>query len=94
MRRWPCSMKTTKPTRMQPIAMMERKTTQPPPSLELSLMAHSELGKPEAMEVKISRDMPLPMPRSVISSPSHMMIEVPATITMTMNTMALVSTLG
>ena len=30
------------------------------------------------MPVKISSDMPLPMPRSVICSPSHMMNAVPA----------------
>ena len=29
--------------------------------------------------------MPLPMPRSVISSPSHMMIAVPAVIVMTIS---------
>ena len=36
------------------------------------------LGKEEAMEVKISRDIPLPTPRSVICSPIHMMTVVPA----------------
>ncbi len=36
------------------------------------------------IEVKISRDMPLPTPRSVINSPSHMITAVPAVITMTM----------
>ena len=30
------------------------------------------------IEVKIISDMPLPIPRSVISSPSHMMMPVPA----------------
>ena len=34
--------------------------------------------------VKISIDMPLPMPRSVISSPSHMITAVPAVIVITM----------
>ena len=34
--------------------------------------------------VKISTDMPLPTPRSVISSPSHMMTAVPAVMQMTM----------
>ena len=34
--------------------------------------------------VKISTDMPLPTPRSVISSPSHMMTAVPAVMVMTM----------
>ena len=44
------------------------------------LIAQSAVGKPAAIEVKISSDMPLPMPRSVISSPSHMMTPVPAVI--------------
>ena len=34
--------------------------------------------------VKIRIDMPLPMPRSVTSSPSHMITAVPAVIVMTM----------
>ena len=34
--------------------------------------------------VKMRIDMPLPMPRSVISSPNHMMTAVPAVIVMTM----------
>ena len=33
------------------------------------------------MDVKISSDIPLPMPRSVMSSPSHMMTPVPAIMT-------------
>ena len=39
------------------------------------------------IEVKISSDMPLPMPRSVMSSPSHMMTAVPAVIVRTIVTM-------
>ena len=39
------------------------------------------------IEVKISSDMPLPMPRSVMSSPSHMMTPVPAVIVRTMTAM-------
>ena len=35
--------------------------------------------------VKIMIDMPLPMPRSVISSPSHMITAVPAVIVMTIS---------
>ena len=35
-------------------------------------------GRPATMPAKISRLMPLPMPRSVICSPSHMMKAVPA----------------
>ncbi len=44
----------------------------------LVLIAHSEVGKRAAIWVKISSDMPLPMPRSVTSSPSHMITPVPA----------------
>ena len=35
------------------------------------------------IEVKISSDMPLPTPRSVMSSPSHMITAVPAVIVAT-----------
>ena len=45
---------------------------------------HSEVGKRATTWVKIRIDMPLPMPRSVISSPSHMITAVPAVIVMTM----------
>src|SRR5258705_12550448 len=38
----------------------------------------------EMMGVKIRTDMPLPTPRSVISSPSHMMTAVPAVMQRTM----------
>ena len=39
-----------------------------------------------AIEVKISTDMPLPIPFSVSSSPSHMIIAVPAVRAMTSTT--------
>jgi len=42
------------------------------------LRLHSALGKVAAIWVKMSTDMPLPTPRSVISSPIHMMMLVPA----------------
>jgi len=51
-------------------------------------IAHRELGNCAAIEVKIRRDMPLPMPRSVTSSPIHMMRPVPAVIVTTMSMMA------
>ena len=35
------------------------------------------LGRPTTMPAKMISDMPLPMPRSVICSPSHMMNAVP-----------------
>jgi hypothetical protein len=34
-------------------------------------MVPAALGRPETMPAKISSEMPLPMPRSVICSPSH-----------------------
>ena len=37
------------------------------------------LGRPEIIEAKISSEMPLPMPRWVISSPIHISRIVPAT---------------
>ena len=40
-------------------------------------------GKPAAMEVKISRDMPLPTPFSVIRSPNHMTMRHPVVRAMT-----------
>ena len=42
--------------------------------------------------VKIISDMPLPTPRSVISSPSHMMTAVPAVMVMTI--VVMVNTVG
>ncbi len=36
------------------------------------------VGRPTTMPAKISKLMPLPIPRSVICSPSHMMNVVPA----------------
>ena len=38
---------------------------------------HRAAGKVATTWVKIRIDMPLPMPRSVICSPSHMMTAVP-----------------
>ena len=46
------------------------------------------------IEVKISSDMPLPTPRSVMSSPSHMITAVPAVMTMTMTMMSRAFWLG
>ena len=36
-------------------------------------------GKPDTMPAKISSEMPLPTPRSVICSPSHIMNKAPVT---------------
>ncbi len=43
-------------------------------------------GMRAAMPAKISSDMPLPMPRSVTSSPIHITSAAPAVITSTMTT--------
>ncbi len=43
-------------------------------SLKVSIMA---AGKRATMPAKMMREMPFPMPRSVICSPSHMMKAVP-----------------
>ncbi len=51
-------------------------------------MAQSASGKRAEIDVKISSDIPLPMPRSVMSSPIHMMRPVPAVIVMTMSMIA------
>ncbi len=52
-----------------------------------------DAGKRAAIWVKISTDMPLPTPRSVINSPSHMMIEVPAVIVRIITTIGKMSVL-
>ena len=89
MRRWACSTKTTRATITRPTATTTEKTPQP----RERRICHSEVGKPAAIEVKISSDMPLPMPRSVMSSPSHMTTAVPAvmvkTMTSTVNSVSL-----
>src|SRR5680860_1294116 len=48
-------------------------------------MAQMDVGKVAAIEVKIRIDMPLPTPRSVIISPSHMIRPVPAVIVATIS---------
>ena len=49
-------------------------------------MFHHELipcGRPEAIDAKIISEMPLPIPRWVISSPNHMSSTQPAVSVMT-----------
>ncbi len=58
--------------------MTSRKTTQPCEPGRATRRLHSADGKVAAIWVKIITDMPLPTPRSVTSSPSHMMTLVPA----------------
>ena len=69
---------------------MPRKVPQP----LFSLIAQSEAGKPAAIEVKIIRDMPLPTPLSVMSSPNHMMRPVPAVIVRTMMRIVTIDVVG
>ncbi len=45
---------------------------------------HMAPGKVATTWAKMSSDMPLPMPRSVMSSPSHMITAVPAVMVITM----------
>ena len=51
-------------------------------------------GMVAMMDVKISTDMPLPTPRSVMSSPNHMMTAVPAVMTMIMTRMTQTDVVG
>ncbi len=79
-RRWACSMKMTAATMTRPITRTMPKVHQP-----LSWpTAHMVAGKVAMTWVKIMIDMPLPTPRSVMSSPSHMITAVPAVMVMTM----------
>ena len=63
------------------------------PSLEPRTL-NIEVGKLAQMEVKISSDMPLPTPRSVMSSPSHMTRPVPAVIATMVAASAISATLA
>ena len=78
-RRCACSMKTTKTTIASPSRQTSVKTV-PPATCRIRPPSD---GNRDAIEVKIRIDMPLPTPRSVIISPSHMMIAVPAVIVVT-----------
>ena len=79
MRRCACSMKMTAATRTSPITITMAKVHQP----RERWTDHSEAGKVATTWVKIRIDMPLPMPRSVTSSPSHMITAVPAVMVST-----------
>ena len=61
-------------------------------SEEVWTESHRAPGRRAMMFAKMMRDMPLPMPRWVMSSPIHMMKAVPATSVTTM--MMLVSHAG
>jgi len=45
--------------------------------VDLVIQSATPRGKPTTMPAKINSDMPLPTPRSVICSPSHMMNALP-----------------
>ena len=83
MRRWPCSTKTTSARTTSETSIVRAK--EKVPRLTKTLMNCA--GIVAMIEVKIRSDMPLPTPRSVISSPSHMITAVPAVITITMTMM-------
>ena len=78
-RRCACSTNTTAATTRIPTAQTKRNANKP----FCNLIDQSWPGKPAAIDVKIKIDIPLPTPRSVMSSPSHMITEVPAVITIT-----------
>ncbi len=52
------------------------------------------LGRREMMLMKMRIDMPLPMPRAVMSSPSHMTAVVPAVRVITMSSACRASRFG
>ena len=79
MRRWPCSMNTIAVMIIRPRMITRTNVVAP----LVCRICEPWLGNREAIEVKISSDMPLPLPRSVMSSPSHMITAVPAVMTMT-----------
>ena len=79
-------MKMTAAMITRPIAITIAKTHQP---LDLPT-DQSELGNRATTWVKIRIYMPLPTPRSVISSPSHMITAVPAVMVITMTRNVLV----
>ncbi len=79
MRRCACSTKTTATMIANPSRQIRVKMNAP----LLSRIVLPSDGMRAAIEVNISTLMPLPTPRSVISSPSHMMTAVPATMQMT-----------
>ena len=82
MRRWPCSMKITATTRMSTPTTTAENTTPP----EFRRICIPWPGMCVAMPAKMSSDMPLPMPRSVMSSPNHMTSTAPAVMTTTIET--------
>ena len=85
-RRCACSMKTTAAITTSPSRITDAKTQGP----RAFSTPHRATGKVATTWVKIMMDMPLPMPCSVTSSPSHMITAVPAVIVITISTATLV----
>ena len=79
-RRWPWSTKTISTSSARETSRITENLTRPP-SCRTVL---SPLGMPATTLAKIRMDMPLPMPRWVMSSPSHMTKAVPAVRVSTM----------
>src|ERR1700744_6084395 len=81
MRRWPCSMNTMATSRINEMMMMTTNLATP----ASCRMALPPDGMVATTLVKIRTDMPWPMPRWVMSSPSHMTTTVPAVMVSTMS---------
>jgi len=79
-RRWDCSTNTTARVMSRMTSSMMVRLAKPlaPPASEIIWA-----GKDATIDVKMSSDIPLPTPRSVISSPSHMIRPVPAVMAST-----------
>ena len=81
MRRWPSWTKTTATT--MPMAISGKNSFSTAPPLSQALMP---CGMEVRIDAKISSEMPLPMPRFVISSPNHISTIVPAVSVTTIST--------
>ena len=81
MRRWPSWMKTT--ATMIASAMIGKNSFSVGPPLIQALTPAGALAR---IDAKISSEIPLPMPRFVISSPIHISSVVPAVSVTTIST--------
>ena len=73
MRRWPSCTNTT--AAQMPTAMSGKKSFSIGPPFHQAAMP---IGAPTRIDAKMRIEMPLPMPRFVMSSPIHMRSTVPA----------------
>ena len=80
MRRWPWSMKTMKTSRASEITKMVKNLPGPPSAHT----ARPPVGRLATTFEKMSKLIPWPIPRWVISSASHITKPVPAVMMMTM----------